>query len=265
MDERVLVEPVAFYLGVDESPYQVVVLTSAPSLFNDPAYVLDVLDERSPRAIHRGRIGRSLSFEHVVGPAQEVVASFGIDPEKITDGDEGKGCGDIAHEVALTSLTDLVENVVAYTADPTLALAHTLRGESLAHEPPPALVLGGVHVDHHGQCGEVGPDATCARKRLGILRDVLQVAVPGYPPDTVAAVEVCRSMAAHPGEGRKRISGIKGSVDQVDGDGRRVGRVDGGGHRSRSCLSKRRRRLSGQRRPRRVDGPLRRCQPQLCR
>ena len=56
VDQRVLVEPVPFDLGMNEGPDEIVVLAAAPSLLDDPGYVVDVLDESRSRTV-RSRSG----------------------------------------------------------------------------------------------------------------------------------------------------------------------------------------------------------------
>ena len=243
MDERLVIEVISVYLCMYEGSDQIVVLPGTPALGDHSSDVLDVAPEHAHRQFPSGRVVGSLGLQQVVRPTQEVVTSGRLEAKEISDSDQGQLSRDLRDEIALSGLADTVEDLVTHPADPSLALSYAAGGEPAAHQATPPLVLGGVHVDHHGHRRCVGPDSTRAGEGLGILRYLFQVGVARNPPHTVRLVQVHGGVFAHPGKSWIRIASIEVSVDQVDGDVRRIRRVDVGRHVyrplgvwTRSCL-----------------------------
>ncbi len=107
VDERLVVERVAVYLGMAEHADEVVAVATGSPVLEDRMDVLGVLDERVGRVEHGVGVGGALALEHVVGPPQQVVAVVGRHAEHVADHDDGQRRRDVAHEVAATCCADL--------------------------------------------------------------------------------------------------------------------------------------------------------------
>ena len=162
-------EPVAVDLRVHEDAHEVV-----------GRFLLARRDGmRAERRVFRHRVHRghellvggapALRTDEVVGPAQQIVAVFGCDAEHVADQDHRERRGDVAHEIALALLADLVDDRVGDGADLGLAGPYSTRREPLVDELAPLPVLGIVHVDHHRDRAVVRSDATRVRERGGVL------------------------------------------------------------------------------------------------
>ncbi len=69
----------------------------------------------------------ALRADHVVGPAQQVVAVLGRDAEHVADQDHRERRGDVADEVAFAALADLVDDRVRDLTDLRFAVADPAR------------------------------------------------------------------------------------------------------------------------------------------
>ena len=208
------VEPVAVDLGVDEHAHEVVA-GAGPAVGDDVRGVGRVLAEGGAGGVELlGRGVDVLALHHVVGPAQEIGAVLGPHAERVADHDHGQVGGDVVDEVALAVLAHGVDDLGARPPHGRLAVADPLRGEAAVDELPALEVGGVVHVDHHRQGCEPGPDAAGVREDLRVAGDLLDVAVAGDAPD--GAVPVHGRVGPHPRQGVVVVAGPEVAAAEVD-------------------------------------------------
>ena len=91
------------------------------------------------------------------------------------------------------------------SAHPSLARAHRL-GVNPSLTRRRRLWCSGASMSIiMGNAGKLGRIPPALENVSRILRDVLQVPVPGDPPDAVSPRRSTRGVPAHPGEGGKRV------------------------------------------------------------
>ena len=113
MNERLVVEARAVDLRVHEDAHQVVRGRLRAPLRHDAQAVLAVLE---PGLHLGGELLRILAAERahqVVGPAQQPLVVLGLDAEQVADHDQREPRRDVAHELALAALGDVVEDLRA--------------------------------------------------------------------------------------------------------------------------------------------------------
>ena len=216
MDQGVVIERVAVDGGVTEDPDQVVNGAPAAPVLEDRVDVLRVLDEGVGRPLHQGGIGRPEGLEHVVGPAQEVVAVFGGHAEQVADDDDGKRGGDVPHQVAAPLLADVVDDGVALGPQVVLHGPHPLGGEPSETRRRRRTCSGASKSIIIGQRAVLGPDPPGVGERLGVDGRRLDAGIAGHGPQVVGLVVVDGGVGPHPGVGVVGLALVERAAHEVN-------------------------------------------------
>ncbi|MCZ7531575.1 MAG: hypothetical protein M5U31_15300 [Acidimicrobiia bacterium] len=136
--------------GVDEQPAHQIVSRADPSIGDQAVEELEHLG--GDAEIELG--GRCDRQRQVVGPTLEVVSSLGRNAEQLRDDDDGKGEGDITHEVGVTSRRrgdQLIHAGLGDPSDPRFHRRDRPRCEGTTHELAQARVIRRIRADQQSE------------------------------------------------------------------------------------------------------------------
>ncbi len=111
------------------------------------AGVAEHLDHRGVPLV--GRCHRVVGRVHQLGELVQSLAVGTRDAHQLGDQPRRQATGDVAHEVALASVDDVVDDLARQLLDAVAQQLRVLRREPPADEQLEAVVLRRVHVQHH--------------------------------------------------------------------------------------------------------------------
>ena len=229
LDGRLLLpdgQPLAFDLGVDEHREQIVGGVG-PAILDDIHRESGICRKGFHELLDRRLVQvRGQPRHQLIGPVEQHLALFGHHTEHVADDGHGQRSRQIADEVGLALLTDVVDEGVTQPTDGRHLVHDALASEAGVDELAPHQVCRIVHVDHVGHARLVGADAAGVGEQFGVALGVEHGLVRGHR-GMPGAVPEHRLVGPHPPVRLVcgRAVGIEPAVGQVN-----VGAGDNTGH-----------------------------------